>query len=145
MSDSDTIQLSTDQRDRAAKLARQVMEYPADADLYPTNFVDQWDEKPFVSELDVEHVTTEYRDVDPSEIIGVAHQNVDRLVRKRLVKILGYLYQEEWTYKPPKSENPPHLEQINGDLYVSGDGIHRTLAHKILDMDEMWAEVTVYE
>jgi len=40
---------------------------------------------------------------------------------------------------------PPSLKQVENELYVDADGNHRTIVFKFLGIDQMWAEVVVYE
>jgi hypothetical protein len=130
-----TIEVNEKQKKQIRRVVDTLAE---DADVVPQDFVDNWEPKPLVSNREiVGHTTT---DVRVDKIVGTTKQNINRLVNKRLFNVLRKIHDGEYTYMPPHDE-PPHLEKIDGSFYVSNDGIHRVLAHKILGLDEIYAEV----
>lgn len=134
------IELTERQERRALAAVDRLLE---DENPVPTDYVDTWVAKPSV--VNREHIGNETRFVPVEDIVGVARQNTDRLVRGRLLSHLQKMCEGEFTVRPPGSvKSPPHLEEIDGEYYVSGDGIHRTLAHKIVGVEQQWVEVDSY-
>ena len=127
--------------DRGAKLEQlHEMLDDEDADLHPEDLVDEWDT--WAPNYEYDHVTEgQERMVPVDKIVGTDPINEDRLVERRLVKIVNTLVAGEWEprYDPVKLARHP-----NGDYYVTSDGNHRVLAHKFLGYDEIYATVTTY-
>lgn len=109
--------------------------------LTPTDLLDSWESwAPEPHHTPVETEVTQF--VPTTKIHGTAPQNQDRLVEKRLVNIINKLLSGQWNPK----QDPVSLNQTpHGDYYVAADGIHRTIAHKYLNYDHIYAEVTKYE
>jgi hypothetical protein len=132
--------LSQSQKEKAREAAHYIMENP---DVTPHYFLDDWYKKPQASSR--KKVDEKQKKVQVSMIVGTERRNIDRLVTGRIVPILGKLCDGEFEKNPPwEPKMLPHLEKVNGRYYVSADGTHRTLAHKILNIETMYAEVTCY-
>lgn len=86
--------------------------------------------------------------IDPDNIIGVSgspnpdehNPQRERLEKRRLQRTLSRLLAGDFDVK--YSESPQYIED-NGDLYVGADGTHRSIATKAINVDKIWAEVTI--
>ena len=106
----------------------------------PSDITDQW--AGWCADGSYDHVGVETELVPVENIVGTAPQNTDRLDEKRLVKIVNKILNEDWEVK----QDTIVLEQHpGGDYYVSSDGNHRVLAHKLLEIGQIYAEVHRYE
>ena len=86
--------------------------------------------------------------VNPDNIAGVCGSpnpnkhspQKERLEKKRLHRILDQLLEDKFDVK--YSEPPQYLE-FDGKYYVGADGTHRSIACKAVNVDQIWADITV--
>jgi len=131
----------TDGVDRDVRLVRLREALDAVEPVTPTDLVDEWDAWRPPPEL--RHVERhEGVMVSVERIVGTDPMNTDRLVERRLVRIVNRLASGEYE----SQYDTVHLVQRpNGDYYVSSDGNHRVLAHKYFGYDVIYADVDVYD
>jgi hypothetical protein len=87
--------------------------------------------------------------VDPDDIVGVSgspkpdehNPQKERLEPSRLHSALDRLLSGKFDVRYKQS--PKYIE-LDGDYYVSSDGIHRSIACKAVNIDQIWGEVTVF-
>lgn len=135
------VQLSDQQKRMGRELAADIDKGRVD---HPTDMVSEWKGLPdngLVWGEDLIKESEERTFVNPNNIKGTNRVNVDRFEKNRILNALRMLVQGEYNRK---HDDPPKLFEIQGDLYVDEDGNHRSLAHKFLNMDKMWAEVRHY-
>lgn len=112
----------------------------ADEDIVPTDLVDEW--AAWRPPREMEYGESETRMVDVDRIVGTDPMNVDRLVERRLVRIVNTMVEGNWK---PRYNRVVLARHPDGDYYVTADGNHRVLVHKFVGIDRIYAEVTPYE
>lgn len=125
--------------DRDAKIAELKSMLDSNDSVRPTDLVDEW--TGWRPPREMEYGESEKRMVDVDSIVGTDPMNVDRLVERRLVKIVNKMARGEWD---PRYNRVVLARRPDGDYFVSADGNHRVLAHKFFEMDEIFAKVTPY-
>lgn len=133
------IELDEKQKQKAEELANGIIEGQIN---HPKDFLEEWKGTPdegLCWGQDLVSKTNKETMVDPSKIKGTERVNIDRFEKNRILRVLKWLHKGEYKEKPP---HPPDLNLIDGDYYVSSEGNHRSMSHKYLGIDKMYAEVT---
>lgn len=136
-----TIELNEKQKRKARELATEVSNKQV---THPTDFLDEWKPTPTQGLCwgeDIKMVKNHETFIDPSRIKGTEPVNGNRFESDRILRVLAWLIRGEYKMKP---DFPPHLNLIDGNYYVSSEGNHRSMSHKYLGIDKMFAEVTEY-
>jgi hypothetical protein len=135
----ETYSLSESQRERAKTLYEQV---DAGEITSPTEFVDEWQPRHKVTDYDPELVpypeATEF--IDPSKIAGTTKTNLSRFSSGRIKTHLARFYHGEFERQ---RRCPPRLQKIEGQFYVTSDGIHRSLTAKALGISELYVKYSI--
>lgn len=141
---SETVELNAAQRQRAqailTRLDRGEVKHPLhvlDAWKSVQETTDYWGNQPGPGA----DYSRERRYVPVAEIAGTIHQDVtdpDTFVPRRLRKVLTWLLNGEFE---SEHQNPPILEKVQGEYYVSSNGNHRTIAFIALDIDRLFADL----
>lgn len=76
--------------------------------------------------------------VSPSNIVGWENPNPSRFRCAKLRKVLGYMGEGKFELE---ADFPPKLIQTGNELYVSADGLHRSVAAKYIGLDRLFATV----
>jgi hypothetical protein len=118
-----------------------------DGATHALDLVDQWDRGPTWREIhamqdrsrvEINETVAETRWISMTDVAGVTRENIDRFEHGRVRDVLELLVEERFN---PDHDRRPHYLNINGDLYVGADGIHRTIALKATDVKEIKADV----
>lgn len=150
-----TIELTATQRGRAEQLKDRLdsgeVSKPQDINrVRPwghTSMKEMNEKRPY-EVYEPENVEEVNRPIDPDNIIGVCgspnpnehNPQVERLEKRRLHRTLDRLMAGEFDVR---HSDPPQYVEFNGDLYVGADGTHRSIACKAINIDEIWADVTI--
>jgi len=105
---------------------------------HPKDIVEEWKRRPEINESTRE---MEFRLVQMSNVIGTRESLLDRLEPQRFYTILKLIYFDLFDAEGDTSHGRPSYYFIDGWGYVAGDGIHRTLACKAVDIDKVYAKV----
>lgn len=141
----DTLDVSPGQKELAKRMARKI---PGEIDhpeqLVERGLVNEWKPFPRYEVEWVEEDGEDYMKVPLDQVVGTDELNVTRMKPTRMKKALMLFHMEDYEKEP---SHPPHLMKVKdtGEYFVGTDGNHRTLAHKILGLDYMYARVTYYE
>lgn len=125
-------------RDLSTKISNKQVKHPKD-------FLDVWKPTPTQGLCwgkDIKSIKNHETYIDPSKIKGTEPVNKDRFESNRILRVLAWLIKGEYKVKP---DHPPDLNLIDGNYYVSSEGNHRSMSHKFLGIDKMYAEVTKWK
>jgi hypothetical protein len=111
-----------------------------DEPIHPSEITNRWDG--WNADGTYSLSETKHRMVIVDDIVGTAPHNVDRLNKTRLIKVLNKIIENNWK---PKQDAVSLEQHPNGKLYVGADGNHRVLAHKLLNIDQIYAKIAVYK
>lgn len=131
----ETYNPTDDQREKAKALRNKIKnnEVTVPCDIFPE---DEWKEPPS-RETYIDDTTGELPEqnniwIDSTQIRG--YHIVDRLNAARAVKVLNWVIDNEYVPKMPKEVDRPKYQKINDSYYISGDGVHRSLVCKHLEI-----------
>lgn len=128
----DTLTLSEKQEEKARKIIKTI-----DLESEPSDFISLWEPTPEKrQELEWKDEGTRYVRVD--NIVGTEPFNTNRLVPGRLEDILRKMIEGKFE---KEHSLPPVLSKVDGKYYVDADGNHRVLAHKMLGIEKIYAEI----
>lgn len=140
--DSETISLTDAQRARAREALEALDEGSVST---PSDLVD-WRGGPINLETNAMALTDDYR--GESRYVWISGEDITGTTRPtdyfktfKLCRILEWLLEG---IVEVAHRRPPQLASINGDLYVGADGLHRSLAYKIVGVDRVRVRVTPY-
>lgn len=111
-----------------------------DEPIHPSEIATRWDK--WNADGTYRLSDTKHKMVAVDDIVGTSPQNADRLNKTRLIKVLNKIIEDNWE---PRQDAISLEQHPNGELYVGADGNHRVLAHKLLNIDQIYAEILVYE
>jgi hypothetical protein len=141
--EGEPLELTNDQRQRARAALRAIEERIATT---PQNLINDWKAKPQWSELrsmsnaeDEEFTDVTERWVSVSDISGISRDLVGEFMEGRMKHALQLLANDEFQPKYPHGKL--HYLDICGDLYVTTDGSHRSMACKTVGVNEVYARV----
>ena len=143
LNEGEPLELTNDQRQRARAALRAVEERIATT---PQDLINDWKTKPEWSEIrsmsnadDEEFTDVTERWVSVSDISGISRELVGEFMEGRITHALQLLANDE--FQPKYSHGKLHYLDICGDLYVTVDGSHRSMACKTVGVNEVYARV----
>lgn len=143
------VTLSAEQRQRTMTALEAVETGQA---THATDLLDEWHAGPVWRDVqylgdspgsgptDAAEPSTEWVTLD--DVRGVEWELYDRFVERRLVKVFQLLL--DGRFQPKYDWEKPGYIEVAGDLYVSFDGIHRTIACKVAGIERIHAYVEHY-
>lgn len=144
-----TVELSDKQRQRTETALNAVETGQA---THPTDLLDEWHAGPAWRDLrylghspssgpkNVADISVEWVALD--DVRGVKWELYDRFVETRLIRVFRQLLNGQ--FRPKYEWGKPSYIEIDGDLYVSLDGTHRTIACKVAGVERIHAHVEHY-
>lgn len=114
---------------------------------HAVDLIGEWKPRPDTDEMDdisvdVSLFEADYTDewVSVDRIVGTKQSQISRFVTSRLESVFEWLLSDEFENGRDDSRTPRYVE-LGGDLYVGGDGTHRSIACKVAGVDELYAKV----
>ena len=144
--EGETVPLTDEQKQRARAALRAVQEGVATT---PHDLLDEWVAPPDSYELksmsdaddeDFSEHTEKW--VPVSSIKGIDRDLRDEFMEGRMKSALEMFADER--FQPKHTESPYYME-VCGDFYVSMDGSHRSMASKVVGIEEIYANVDVVD
>lgn len=141
-----TLELSDEQRRRAEAVLDAVKSGEA---THPLDLLEEWHAGP--TWRDLQYLGHFYGDATrnmPDEsvewvgldnVLGAKWELYDRFVDGRLVTAFRQLLDGQ--FRPKYDRKKPSYLEVDGDLYVNGDGTHRTIACKAAGVERIHARV----
>jgi len=135
----ETYSLTEDQRQQAKDLYHRVDSGEISS---PTDFVSEWTKPDLVPEYSPDRgpYPEHYGFIDPTKIKGTYPETIHRFEPGRIKTHLARFYRGKFQRQHTA---PPKLQKIQGEYYVTDDGVHRSLTARGLGLNELYVYYTV--